>query len=270
MKIEKTKRFGEQEIKLMFALEQEKSQVFTMAQARRMLGTSDASVKNVLKRLKRKRRVMLLQKGVYMFAPLRSGEEGLWTENAFSVVPYLVGTGEYYLGFAAAMNYWGMTEQLPVTAYVALTKQKQSLNAVQTKFVFVKKKRLGDFVKVPFAGTQVNISSMEQTILDALAFPKYCAGIESAAKAIWYTRDKIDWQKLLSLAKNEKSVVKRRLGYLLELLGLRKHAKWLERGFTGFSWLEPAGQKREFEYSKKWGLKINVRKDDLLEFRRGY
>jgi len=178
MVIQKIKRFGDKEIKLIFALEQQENQIFNMAQAKKILGTSDASVKNVLKRLKKKHRVIPLQRGTYLFAPFKSGEEGLWTEDAFRVTPSLVGTNDYYVGFVSAMNYWGMTEQIPIVVDVALTKQKRKMHAVQAEFIFIKKKRLGDFAQLSFGNTKVNISSKEQTILDGLAFPKHCLGVK--------------------------------------------------------------------------------------------
>ncbi len=113
-------RFGEREVKLLFELEQEKTPVFSIAQAKQVLGTSDASVKNVLKRLKKKHRIIPLQKGLYLFAPLKSGVEGFWSEDAFRVVPFLVNLNDYYVGFISAMNYWGMTEQIPIVMHVAL------------------------------------------------------------------------------------------------------------------------------------------------------
>ena len=267
--MQKITGFGGMELRLIFALEQRKNQLFGIADAKRILGTSDATVWNVLKRLRRKKRVIRLQKGAYLFAPLRSGEDGLWTEDAFRVVPSLV-KGGYYVAFVSAMNYWGMTEQLPVVVYVALTRQKRGLEAAQAKYIFVKKRRLGDFVSVSFGGTMVNFSSIEQTILDGLSFPEYCTGIAGVSKAILFARKRMGWQKLVSLAKGDKSAVQRRLGYLLELLGFKKHAKKLNGEFVGYSWLDPTGQKRDFEYSKKWGLKLNEKKRGLLEFMEGY
>jgi len=258
-------------LRLLFELERGNDPIFTIRDAKRVLNSSDASVWNVLKRLRAKRRIIQLEKGVYLFAPMRSGERGLWTENAFRVVPYLVHSGKYYVGFAAAMNHWGMTEQLPVVFHVAMARQKRALEAVQSRFVFVKKKRLGDYVSVPFGGTPVNISSIEQTILDGLAFPEHCLGIAGVARAIHFSRDRIDWEKLARLAREDKSVIQRRLGFLLEMMGLGKRAKLLRRQpFTGFSWLDPAAQKQRFTYAKEWGLKINVDRSALLEFRRGY
>lgn len=270
MAIQKIKRFGEREITLLFALEQEKNPVFTIAQARKILGTSSASVKNVLKRLKKKRRIIPLQKGVYLFAPLKSGEKGLWSEDAFRVAPSLVNGKNYYIGFVSAMNYWGMTEQLPIVVYVALTCQKRSLQAVQARFIFVKKKRLGDFTQLSFDGTRVNMSSIEQTILDGLAFPQYCMGIEGMAKAIHFSGKRMDWKKLVKLAKQDRGAIRRRLGFLLELLGFKKRAKALKKKFSGFAWLDPTEQKESFACNKAWGLKVNIEKRRLLEFLEGY
>lgn len=268
--MQKIKAFGAVELRLIFALEQRKRHLFTTKDAKRILKSSDASVWNVLKRLMKKKRVIRLQRGVYLFAPLRSGEKGLWTEDAFAIVPSLVKGENHYVGFVSAMHYWGMTEQLPLVVYVVLTRQKRDLKAVQTRFVFVKKKRLGDVVSVDVGGTALNVSSIEQTILDGLAFPQYALGLVGVAKAIWTSRKKTDWNKLVKLAKKEKSVVQRRLGFLLELLGFKKIAKALEKKFVGFSWLAPLGQKQIFTYSKKWGLKVNENKTGLLAFQEGF
>jgi len=268
--IQKVKRFGETELKLLFELEQRKNFIFTIEDAKSILGGSAASVWNVIKRLKKKKRIIRLQKGTYLFAPLKSGEEGLWSENAFIVVPYLVGTGRYYIGFLSAMNYWGMTEQVPQTVYVALDRQKRPLEAVQTRFVFVKKPKLGDITRIEIQNVKVNIASKEQAIIDGLLFPQYCLGIDETAKAIHSSKGELDWEKLIAIAKKEKSIVRRRLGYLLDALGLKQNAKKLEEKFVGFNWLDPRYPKRALSYSKKWGLKINVAESDLLGFMRGY
>lgn len=257
-------------MKLLFALEQSEQGTFTIKDAKRILGTSSASVKNVLKRLKRKKRLIPLQKGAYLYAPLKSGRNGKWSEDAFKIVRLLANTDRHYIGFVTAMSHWGMTEQIPYVMFVALERQKREVKAVQTRFQFVKVKKLGEFEKVQIGGVDVNISTIEQTIIDGLAHPKYCAGIDSVTKAIAYSEKRMNWEKLISMAMEGKSVIRRRLGYLLELLGLKKYAKKLEGKFTGYSFLEASAQKGNFSYSKKWGLKVNVEKDDLLEFQRGF
>jgi len=194
----------------------------------------------------------------------------LWSENAFIVVPSLVKTSSYYIGFLSAMNYWGMTEQIPQTVYVAINRQKRPLEAVQTRFVFVKKPKLGDTTQIEIQNVKVNISSKEQTIIDGLLFPEYCLGITEVAKAIHSAKDELNRKELTALAKKEKVIVRRRLGYLLDSLNLKKLSKELEGKFIGFSWLDPNFQKKTFSYSKKWGLKINIPESDLLSFMGGY
>ncbi|MDO8553866.1 MAG: type IV toxin-antitoxin system AbiEi family antitoxin [Candidatus Micrarchaeota archaeon] len=268
--IQNIKRFGEMELKLLFYLEQRESFIFSFKDAKNVLQSSDASVKNVIKRLRKKNRIICLQKGTYLFAPLRSGEKGLWSEHAFVIVPALVKTENYYIGFISAMNYWGMTEQIPRTVYVALKRQKKVLEAVQTKFIFVKKPKLGDVTRETIQKTQINISSKEQTIIDALLFPEYCLGIEVVVGAIYSSRKSLNWDKFISLVKMEKSIVRRRLGYLLEMLKLKKYSKRLEEKFIGFNWLDHTSSKKVLLYSKKWGLKINISERELLNFMEGY
>ncbi|MFH1200109.1 MAG: DUF6088 family protein [Candidatus Micrarchaeota archaeon] len=263
-------RFGERELALLFALEERNNGLFSFKDAKRILKGTAASVKNVLSRLAKKNRVIRLQKGSYLFAPLKSGPKGEWSEHSFLVAPALANTKNYYIGFLSALNHWGMTTQIPMTVFVALNRQKKSVKAVQTTFVFVKKRELGEFTQVKLGGTEVNVSTREQTIIDCLRLPQYCLGVSAAPEAIHSAASELDWGKLVSLAKAEKHVVRRRLGYILELMGFKRHAKQLEGSFQGFRWLDPSGPKHTIKYSKKWGLKLNLEEKQLLNFRQGY
>ncbi len=259
-------RLGGRELQLLFELEQRKDFIFTFQDAKKILGTSDASVKNVLKRLKKKNRVIRLHRGVYLFAPMKSGPKGHWSEHAFALVPFLVKTKDYYVSFVTAMNYWGMTEQIPRTVYVVLRRQKKPLEAQSSKFIFVKKPRLGEYEKFNVSGAEVNLASREQTIIDALLFPQYSLGIEEVTKAIVYSQKELNWTKLIFLAKEEKKVVQQRLGYVLDLLKLSKYSKKLKGNFADFAWLDPSYAKKVLTRDKKWGLKINKREKDILDF----
>ena len=265
--IQKITGFGPREIALIFELEQRENTVFSFAQAAKIIGGSLASVASILTRLKRKRRISTLQRGLYLYAPLKSGFDGNWSEDAFAVVPSLVKGRDYYIGFVSAMNYWGMTEQLPISVLVALKRQKASLEAVGAKFAFIKKPRLGAATSIKISGRDVLISTREQTIIDGLLFPGKCLGIAGVANAIDSSSRELRWEKLLELANAEKEVVRRRLGYILELLGRKEIAKKLEGKFTGFAWLDPSSSKNVLSYSKKWGLKLNLTEKQLLEFR---
>ncbi|MFP3947012.1 MAG: transcriptional regulator, partial [Archaeoglobaceae archaeon] len=80
------------------------------------------------------------------------------------------------------------------------------------------------------------ISSKEKTILDSLTYPQHYGGIPEAAKAIWNSREELDWGLLIDfLERLDVSAVKRRLGYVLEVLETKEDVKsMLESEFKGY------------------------------------
>ncbi len=257
-------------MRLLFWLEEREKPLFTFQDARKALGGTVASATNVLKRLRKKKRVVTIQKGLYLFAPFKSGVQGHWSEDSLVVVPLLAGKNSYYLGFLSAMKFWDMTEQLPRTVHIVLKKRKKSFEALGSKFIFIRKKFFGEIVSQKIGDSSINVSSREQTILDGLLFPEYCLGLSEVANALNSSRSELDFGKLVLLAKKEKGIVRRRLGFLLEALKMGAKAKKLAGNFKGFNWLDPTSKKNLFGYSKKWGLKLNVSEKELLYFLEGY
>jgi len=258
---------GPNELKLILTLESEGKKIFTFGDAREILKTTDTSVRNVVYRLKKKNRITEIEKGKYVLSPARSGLEGLWVEHPFLVVPNLI--GEYYIGFWSAMNYWGMTEQIPRTVFVATKKRKRGIEYgnQEFKFVILSKKKFFGFVREKIEDFEFNVSSREKTIVDCLAHLEYCGGISEVAKAIRNAGDELDWSELMRiLNKIGISAVDRRLGYLLDALGIRKDVagKLSRKGFVGFRWLDPSSKKKILNYSKRWGLMVNVEEKDLM------
>lgn len=264
-------RLGENELRLLFTLEKERKVVFSISDAKRVLGGSDASVWNVVYRLKRKRRIEEIEKGKYLLVPARAGYEGAWTEVPFFIVPHLI--DRYYVGFWTALNYWGMTEQVPRTVFVATTKRKRDLEYGPTRFEFVTlaKGRFFGYVEEKVNGHTFSISSREKTVVDCLLYPRYCGGIDEAVKGIWTARSKLDFDRLLEFAIRVKvSAVERRVGYILDLLNLEGKArtKLAAKAFAGFEWLDPLGPRKALDYSRKHGLIVNRTEEELTSWRR--
>jgi predicted transcriptional regulator of viral defense system len=258
---------GANELKLLFTLENKGKTVFSMKDAKEILGTSDSSVWNVIYRLKIKRRIEKIEKGKYLLIPAKAGYEGLWSEVPFLILPNIL--SDYYVGFYSALNYWGMTEQVPSVVFVATTKRKRNLEYGPTtfKFVTLSKKKFFGFVDGEVAGAKFRVSSKEKTVLDCLMYPKYCGGLDEAVKGIWESKDELDFGRLLEFVKKlGVSVVTRRLGYLLELLNIEKETseKIASGRFKGFMWLDPLGPKNILSYSKKYGLIVNRSKKELI------
>lgn len=257
---------GAYELRLLYGLEEEGRSVFSIGDAKRILRTSDASVRNVVYRLRRKGRIDEIERGKYLLVPARAGYEGSWSEVPFLIVPHLLDV--YYVGFWSALNYWGMTEHVPLTVFVVTTKRKRDLEYGSTRFKFVTlgEKKFFGFVEEKAAGGGFHISSPEKTIIDCLFLPGYCGGLDEVVKGIWNSRDRLDFLELLDYSEMlGVRVVTRRLGYILGLLGVgeKVSSEIASRNFTGFMWLDPLGPKKTLEYSKKYGLMINRTEDEL-------
>ena len=268
-----TKRLilGANELRLLFTIEEEGKSVFSISDAKRILGTSEASVRNVVYRLKKKGRIEGIEKGKYLLIPARAGYEASWSEVPFLLVPHLINV--YYIGFWTALNYWGMTEQVPRSVFVVTTKRKRGVKYGPTKFELVTlgKRKFFGYMEGKASGGAFNISSKEKTIIDCLLYPKYCGGMDEVVKGIWGARDEMDFLRLYEYSKRmDVNVVLRRLGYVIDLLKIEKEigSEIASLKFKGFMWLDPLGPKKALEYSKEYGLMVNRTKKELTSWMR--
>ncbi|MGI0102315.1 MAG: type IV toxin-antitoxin system AbiEi family antitoxin domain-containing protein [Nitrosotalea sp.] len=262
---------GDKENKLLLTLEKYAVDVFTFKDAQKILQTSVPSVKNILVNLTRKRCIQRIERGKYLLVPARAGYEKYWSEYPWVIVPHLIDV--YYVGFWTAMNFWGMTEQIPNTVFVATTQRKRSLEFGNQRFEFValSEKKFFGYVEQKVGDKKFNISSKEKTLVDGLAHPQYCGGIPEVMKALWYSKDAddVNWGVVLQYAIDVGiNVVLRRLGYLLSLLEIKSDIvnKIKKNTFKGYHYLDPAATKEKYGYSKDFGLIINRTEDDLKDW----
>jgi predicted transcriptional regulator of viral defense system len=261
---------GPNETRLLFELEKAGRTIFTFNDAVRTLGSSKTAAKLVISRLKAKGRIVAAQKARYVLAPARSGIEGQWSEHPFLIVPHII--DEYYVGFWTAMNHWGMTEQIPITVFVATTKRKRTVKyGGQTiRFVTLSKRKFFGFTQEKIDGQSFNISTREKTITDGLVFSRHCGGMSEVTKAIWNSRQTLDWNKLLAMTKQVAvDAALRRLGYILHLLRIRPEVvrSLAKQEWHGLRFLEPTGPKKALSYSKEFGLILNVSDSKLTSWR---
>ncbi len=266
--VNKGVNIGPLESKLIFELEKQGKRIFNFEEAVEIVDTSDSSVANVLHRLKKKKRIEEIQKGIYALNPARSGLEGDWMESIYIIIDHIV--DEYYVGFWSAMNYWDMTEQIPKVNQVALTKRKRDVDYLGQKIKFIKisDKRFFGSVEERVEDKGFLVSSLEKTLIDSLTYPQHCGGLYEASKAVWSSRTKVDWETILNyLERVGVSAVTRRMGYLLDVLEIEIGVK-LKKDFKGYRWLDPSSSKDDFTICKEWGLKLNLSEEELLGWRK--
>lgn len=257
-------RLGDMELEALFALEESEAGVLTIGDIAKRMRLSKEQAWKLASRLVRKNRLIRLKRGIYLFVPMKAGRKGLWTEDAFATIPKLMESKEYYIGFWSALSHYGLTEQIPVTVQVVTTSRQRTLEALQTRFEFTQVRRLGEWQDEMIGENTVRVATIEQLVLDCLSLPEKSGGVKEACKALWSARKKLDWKKLEALASSSSDAARRRLGYLSELLGMRK----LKPGeIVGWRWLDPSAHKKALGKSAKWGLLLNVSKEELIEWR---
>ncbi len=165
----------------------------------------------------------------------------------------------YYVGFASALNYYGITEQVCRTIYIAALKPKLPLafHSENYRFVCLSKKRFFGVRKEWIGNLKFNISDKEKTLIDCLYLPEYSNGLSEAIKTF---REGLDYEKLYKYAVRMKDLaVLKRLGYLLDILKVKTKIKrmLLAKIAGGYCLLDTCGA-REGKKNKKWRVIENV------------
>jgi len=266
------KGLGKTEAYLLSSLLSAGKTSFTVEEALQLSGMGRRSLITALHRLARKGWLLRIEKGRYQVIPLEAGPSPAYMEHSFALASILI--KPYYIGFWSALNFHGYTEQVPSTVFVATTRRKRevSVGKVRFRFVYLSKRKFFGYRKVWIGHLKVNVSDREKTIVDCLDHPELCGGIAEAAKGLWNAADEISWEKLLDYAlRVGNSAVLKRMGYLMELMGIGPGEWFIEklRGnmAKGFVKLDPmAGRKGR--YSSRWLLIINVDEDEILGWMR--
>ncbi|MCL2868532.1 MAG: hypothetical protein FWF27_03685 [Candidatus Bathyarchaeota archaeon] len=218
--------------------------------------------KNLLDWLVRKKWIQKIKKGTYLIAPLNAGTNGTDNHTVHSFILASVLVEPYYIAYASALNYHGLTDQTPNATYVATTKPRNSKTILNTKirFVTIPQHKIFSTEEITIENRKIQISSKEKTIIDCLDHPEHCGGIEEIAKALYFAKNDLDQTKLVNFAqKIENKTVLKRLGYLTETLHIEKALKSISKLplSSGYSLLDCSLKKRG-PIIEKWKIVINV------------
>ena len=127
-----------------------------------------------------------------------------------------------YVSYWSALHYYGFTEQVPLTTFVATTKKKRpvSLRDLRFRFVRIKPRKFFGYRREMLGDLPVVVADEAKAIVDSLDLPHYAGGIAEVAKALRAALETVDVPTLVRYANRmrDKSLGSR-LGYLLETLG---------------------------------------------------
>jgi predicted transcriptional regulator of viral defense system len=120
-----------------------------------------------------------------------------------------------YISFWSASYYYGYTEQILNTIYIACTRKINIVRYLEYKIKFIKIKDFFGYKKINTDNGEVFIVEIEKLLIDSLLYHKEMGNFDEIEKI--FKNSNINKEKLLSYLKkiNNKSLNKR-VGYLLE------------------------------------------------------
>jgi predicted transcriptional regulator of viral defense system len=262
----------DKETELLTNLAKDGKTIFQLEDISNFLGTKYRYTKVIADRLRKKKWIIQLTRGKYLISPLSAGPKSEYTEHEFIIASHLA--KDYYIGYWSALNYYGFTEQTPLSVFV-VTKSRlrnRKILGVNYKFVTIDKKKFIGITNTFINNKSVRISDKPKTIADALDHPELCGGISEVAKCLWNARKEISLNDVLKYSKLMKnnSIVKR-LGYLVDLLKIetteKEYSLMKSLVSKGYSLLDPMSI-RKGAHNTKWNLLLNMSEEHLLDWRR--
>ncbi|MCD6460502.1 hypothetical protein J7L67_07550 [bacterium] len=223
MSIKSRNRFGKKEIDVISRLSYEKKRIVTKEDLDAYFKFSDNERNKIVYRLKQKGVFSSIKRGVYVFSPLESGEQGA-AINEMLVPPQFFPQGNYYIGYSPMYNYYNLTDQLFQVVYVLNTslQRKKNVFGIQFNFLRVPENRMYGLEKIKIEGHEVIISSLERTLLDLVYFNKPVGGIKRALKILVseLEKNRCDVKKFIRFASKFPNIKTRKIiGIELEKKG---------------------------------------------------
>ena len=171
----------------------------------------------LIARLKEAGLIAEVEKGKYLLLGL---EPERVLSNPLFIASHLVTPA--YVSYWSALHFYGFTEQVPLTVFVATTKKKRlvSFQGFQFRFVTVRPHKFFGYRRERVGELPVLIADEAKAIVDSLDQPRYAGGIAEVAKALRAALEVVDVPTLVEYANRmEDKSLGSRLGYLLETLG---------------------------------------------------
>ena len=197
---------------------------FDYSEAKKALpDSSESALKELLSDMVRRGLLMRLKRGLYCLIPYEQDSETFMPDWHLLAEPLTKGT-DHYIGYYSALQIHNLIIQPSLKEQIVVAKQlrpKQiDIKGVTFQFIYHNSEHFFGAKKIWIDSyNKVLCSDLEKTFIDCLFKPDYAGGIVEIARAIYISKDKINFSKLLEYAErfNSKAVIKR-LGFLLEIL----------------------------------------------------
>ena len=265
------KTLGPVSAKLIISLYDQNKTIFTVQDVENITGLRGNWATELTSVLIKRQVISRIKRGKYIILPQELGKETNYIGNWYVVAREIVNSPNYYVSHYSAMDIHNMLSH-PITK-VFVTTPKQEYKKLKTvgntafEFIYMNAKNIWGIQKIWVTKSeQVRVSDIERTIIDCLYHPKYSGGIMEIVRGLWIQKEKVNFEKLLDyIFKFNKVVVIKRLGYILEKLGLRDTnylSKLHEKINNKYYVLDPL-LSTERTYKNSWKLIVNISPEEI-------
>jgi len=220
----KNKLISTQSNKILAHFNQIGKNCFNYSEAKLALpDSSESALKELMSDMVRRGLLMRLKKGLYYIIPYDQ-EASSFMPDWHLLAEHLTKGTDHYIGYYSAMQIHDLITQPSLKEQIVVAKQirPSTLKIKDVTFQFIyhnanhffgaKKMWIDSFNKVM-------CSDLEKTFIDCLFRPHYAGGIVEISRAIYASKDRINYDKLFEYTLKFKSqAVIKRLGFLLEIL----------------------------------------------------
>jgi predicted transcriptional regulator of viral defense system len=204
-----------------------------------------------------------LKSGTYLIVPLAAGETGEYTAHEFVIASHLA--DPMYISYWTALNYHGLTEQVPMTVFAATTDQvpDRDIHGVAYTFVTITAAKFFGYDSLAIDAQQVNVASVEKTLVDCADHPENCGGIGELAKGL-ATADVESAALTEYLLRLGNGAAIKRIVYLADLLeiDLGQRDELVDAFTSGYSKLDPT-RGDEGRHTSEYRLLVNVPEEEI-------
>lgn len=233
--------------------------IITISDIQGVIDVPYNDAKKIANNLVHKKWLDRLKSGTYLIVPLAAGEAGEYTEHEFVIASHLA--DPMYISYWSALNYHGLTEQVPTTVFAATREQVPSreIHGVTYTFITLTDSKFFGFEPTAIDSQTVNVASVEKTVVDCADHPEHCGGILELAKGLANATDLDESMLVDQLLRIENGAAIKRVVYLTDLLDIELSGRdrLVDAFTTGYSKLDPT-QGGEGHHSSEYRLRVNV------------
>lgn len=253
----------EEKRKLLDSLHRFGKNLFPVAEAAKIMGTTNDKARITLAYFSRRGWLARVKPGLYVSVPLGSLNPQEYKEN-----PWLIANRVFspcYIGGCSAAGHWGLTDQIFNTIFVCTAKvfRRKKVKIQSVDYLLKLKKNLLHTKSTWIENVKIQISDPTMTLIDILEDPVLGGGMRHAAEMVltYFASEYRNDQNLLKyLQESTNRTIFKRLGYVVETLHIEAPdviALCLKNISKGYSVFDPA-IKNKGTFNSRWHLRVNT------------